>query len=99
MSLANATRVLELDLVCCPDVLTVSVAVLTDDLGWEDVATVTFDDAAKAGDLVTVGDVRRRLSFANKNVVCSALKFSIDRACADFSIVKSVRLVGVPACA
>ena len=61
---------------------------------WEDVATVTFDDAGRPQ-----SDVRRKLSFANKNVVCSKIKLSIDRSAADFSIVKSVRLLGVPACA
>ena len=94
VNLEAATRLLELDLVCCPDVLTVSVAVHAADGTWEDVATVTFDDAGRPQ-----SDVRRKLSFANKNVVCSKIKLSIDRSAADFSIVKSVRLLGVPACA
>ncbi|KAH8060360.1 hypothetical protein JL721_9120 [Aureococcus anophagefferens] len=79
VNLEAATRLLELDLVCCPDVLTVSVAIHAADGTWEDVATVTFDDAGRPQ-----SDVRRKLSFANKNVVCSKIKLSIDRSAADF---------------
>ena len=93
--LRRATRLLELDVVVDSAVLAVTVAVLSPGAGerFEDVARIEFDGAARPED----DDVRRRLSFADRNIVCATLRLSINRARADFSIVRSIRLVGVPA--
>lgn len=88
VSFQYALRLLELDLVASSAIehLTVS---CSNTAGWEDVATIANDD-------VHDGDLRRHLRFTARPIICRELRLSIDRSQADFSIVRYLKVIGVP---
>lgn len=88
-----ATRLLGLELTCSEHVriMTVSCAKQSH-CAWQEIATIDFDDSCTRSKYH-----HHKLHFAARRITCQALRLSIDRAFGDFSVVKSVRLVGVVA--
>lgn len=88
-----ATRLLGLELTCSEHVriMTVSCAKHSH-CAWQEIATIDFDDSCKRSKYQY-----HKLHFAARRITCQALRLSIDRAFGNFSVVKSVRLVGVVA--
>lgn len=83
------TRLLELQVICCAAIQAMRVSSLGS-RGWEDVATMAFDDGG--------GDFHRRiLEFRSQRLISQKLCLCIERAATDFSTVKSLEVLGVAA--
>ena len=93
MSFHYALKVLELDLVCDRNVEHLTLSSSKRPGVWENLATIEL--SPNDGDAIT-GDLKRHLTFTTGDIVCQELRLSIDKANADFSIVRYLRVIGAP---